>query len=75
MTVAQACHSMLVGGQRTVLWSWFSSSTFKWHLGIELRSPGLHDKHLFLAHDIISEGFLFVVCCVPADSQKFMFCT
>lgn len=63
------------GGQRTVLWSGFSPSTFRWDLGIELRSPGFHDKHLFLAHDIISQGFLFAVCYVPADSQKCMFCT
>lgn len=34
-------------GQRTTLKSWFHPSTFTWVLGIELKSPGLHDRHLY----------------------------
>lgn len=36
-------------GKRTTLKSWFHTSTFTWVLGIELKSPGLHDRHLYTA--------------------------
>lgn len=37
-----------------ILWSWVSPSTFLWDLGIELRSPGLHDKPFFLVSHLVS---------------------
>lgn len=33
------CHCMCVGGWRTMLWSFFSPSTFRWVLGLEPRTP------------------------------------
>ena len=36
------------GGQRTILWSPFSSSTFSWVLGFKLGLPGLLGKCLYL---------------------------
>lgn len=49
-TCVHACHSAAVdmGGQLCGLHAQFSLSTLNWLLRIELRSPGLHSKHLYL---------------------------
>lgn len=50
--MGQAPHSM--HHLRTILGSWVSPFTFSRDLGIELRSPGFHDKPFFLVSRLAS---------------------
>jgi hypothetical protein len=59
--------NVLCGGQSTTLCCWFSTSTFMWVLGIELRFPGLHGNTPYQQGKITDPS---KECSLPHSRQK-----